>query len=300
MTVPNQSLPYSQYTGTGDRTFFEYGYENYENSGVFVLVDGRTVNYVAQETGVVITPAPALDAVVILYRLTDITQLADFEAFESFTGLKTEDAVDKLIYLKQEAAVWRADMNIRSDPSLAFVTINNDKGDNAVIFLWNENVAGMFAGEVTQQMPNAGTFVDKPEDFAYFQWGSAAQEITYTTTLYPIEVVEGLDVGIALQEIAMREIPNDSLDISYSQIYSLMRDLLLATGPYDDALDISYSQIFSQMRDLLLETGPYDDALDMSYSHIFSLLVPKLVKADMPDEGLDIGIALLDVTMTPI
>ena len=170
MTIPILDLV-TQYTGTGTRTFFEYGFELYEDSTVYVLVDGVPVSFVEQETGIVISPAPSLGAVIFIFRETETTQKRDFQAFESFPAEKTEGAVDKLILLKQEALIWRAAMNLYSDPYVERLDIVNDKGDDATIYLWNEFFAGVFSGLVTTQMPNAGTVVEKPEDFAYFQYG---------------------------------------------------------------------------------------------------------------------------------
>ncbi|GAF90883.1 unnamed protein product, partial [marine sediment metagenome] len=169
MTVEAGTQAYIQYTGTGSRVFYEYGFVMLDDSVVYVLVDGQPTEVTLQENGVVFDPAPVLDAVILIYRITDITQLADFQSFEAFHGVKTEDALDKLILLKQEAAVFRAQMNLLANHKLDRVTIENDKGTDADIFYWNELEAGVFGGEVTQQMPNAGEVVAKPEDFAYFQ-----------------------------------------------------------------------------------------------------------------------------------
>jgi Concanavalin A-like lectin/glucanases superfamily len=171
MTVAIYNL-LTQYTGTGSRTFFEYGFALVEGQTVFVLVDGIPVAFTRQETGVVLDPAPSLNATILIYRETDVTQLEDFQSFESFDAAKTEWTQDKLIYLKQEALEYRARMNLYSDPSVDRVVLMNDKGTDATIFLWNLERAGMFAGRLGS-MPNVGAQVDKPWNFAYFQCGGA-------------------------------------------------------------------------------------------------------------------------------
>lgn len=171
MTVLETDLSYSQYTGTGARTFFEYDFD-WDGEPVLVLVDNVPVEFEQQTTGVMLAEAPILDAEVLIYRVTDITQLRDFQAFEAFKGEKTEAACDKLIRLKREAALWRARMNLAADQQLTQSDITNDKGSDADVLLWNEKMSGVFAGEVSNEIPDVGTFVAKPEDFAYFQHGN--------------------------------------------------------------------------------------------------------------------------------
>jgi hypothetical protein len=191
---------YTQYTGTGARTFFEFGFPILDGSAVYVLVDNLPAAFTMQTTGVVIEPAPVLNAVVEIFRWTNVDQLSNFEAFESFDAEKTEDAVDKLIMLKQEG--WhRGAMNLLSDPQLDMVILVNDKGENAHILIWNEhtaegsvvNDAGVFAGEVTQDMPCPGAVVAKPDHFVYFQYGDVGQEVFLTSRPYPLEFIDGFE-----------------------------------------------------------------------------------------------------------
>lgn len=157
----------TQYTGTGARIYFEYGFELFPEQTVLVLVNGVPVAFVRQDLGVVIEPAPPLNATILIYRQTDVTQLEDYQPFESFDAAKTEWSCDKLIMLKQEALIYRAQLNLYSDPLVDRVILVNDKGTDAVIYLWDQDEAGMFAGKVGE-LPNVGSFVAKPENFAYF------------------------------------------------------------------------------------------------------------------------------------
>ena len=122
MTVLGTEQPYEQYTGTGDRVFYEYGF-TWNGQEVFVLVNGVPVTFTQQSTGVLLDEAPAIGESIIIYRLTGIDQLADFQPFEAFPGNKTEDALDKLILLKQEAAIFRADLNLYADQPLSLIHI---------------------------------------------------------------------------------------------------------------------------------------------------------------------------------
>ena len=289
---------YTQYTGTGARTFFEFGFPVLEGSQVYVLVDGLPVVFIMQETGVVLDPAPALNAVIEIFRWTNVDQLADFTAFESFDADKTEDAVDKLIMLKQEG--WfRGAMNLFADPKLDMVILVNDKGEDAKILIWNEhtdgtviNDAGVFAGEVTQNMPCPGAVVAKPDHFVFFQYGGVELQIL-TTTLYPIEQTEGLEFGINLKDGWLLNWPNDDLDTTFSVVDGNMQEILLNYGPDNDDLDTTFSVVDGNLQIVLLNYGPDNDDLDTTFSVIDGNLNPKLVVVDTPDEGLEFGLSLI-------
>jgi hypothetical protein len=291
---------YTQYTGTGVRTFFEFGFPILPGSQVYVLVDGLPVLINQQTTGIVFDNAPILDATIEIFRLTDVTQLSDFEPFESFDAAKTEDAVDKLIMLKQEG--WfRAAMNLFADPRLDRVILVNDKGDDAHILIWNEhtqesliiNDAGVFAGLVTTNMPCPGAVVEKPDHFAYFQYGLALPPLVLTTTLYPIELTDGLDFSVALQGGLLVTWPLDDLDVSFSVVGGNMQLGLLDYGPDNDDLDVLFSVVGGNMQVILLTYGPDNDDLDVTFSVVDGNMEPKLVTIDTPDEGLEFGLSLI-------
>jgi len=272
---------FTQYTGTGSKTFFEFGFPVLEGGTVVVFVDGLPVAFTLQATGVVIEPAPALNAFIEIFRITNVDQLSNWEEFESFDAAKTEDAVDKQIRLKQEG--FRAGMNLFADPKLDRVILVNDKGDDAHILIWNElagelgviNDAGVFAGLVTTMMPCPGAVVEKPDHFAYFQYGAAQEQQILTTTLYPIEVVEGMDLSISLVDGQMNVIPEEEVEFGFAALDGNITPILISTGPHDEAVEFAFA------------------ALDGN-------ITSKLVSALMPEEGMDISIALVAGSMTPV
>jgi hypothetical protein len=303
MTVLANTEPYSQYTGTGARVFFEYGFELILGTPVFVTVNDIPVEFTQQLTGVVIEPAPALDTRIVIARLTDITQLRDFQAFEAFHADKTEDACDKLILLKQEAALYRAFCNLYASQPVEKVEIVNDKGDNAQIYLWVEDHSGAFSGEVTDKMPNAGAFVEKPLDFAYFQYGF--EEIlsqSVTTTLYPVEASESMYSSADLIGGAIYPVLLDGMDFTASLTGGVLFEALLSAGPYDDGMDFTASLNSGLLETLLLDTGPYDDGMDFTSSLTSGLLETLLVTVYSPDELLYSSCELIPAacSMTPI
>lgn len=292
----------TQYTGTGTRKLFEYGFEVFEDTHVFVTVNGYPVDVVEQDNGVVIDPAPALGAIILIYRETDVTQLADFQPFESFPAEKTEDAVDKLIYLKQEAFIWRAQLNLFADPYVDRVVLVNDKGTDADLFLWNIDKAGMFSGEVTTQMPLPGTFVEKPWDFAYFQYGEGitTYDLILTSTLYPIEADEHLEVTPGIEAVYKRPVPEDEIDIGWSVAGAGMLDTLLQMPNKVDEVDVNWSVTSANMIPVLLTMPDKEDEVDVNWSVTDADMKFALVAANADDHAITMTPAVESITMTSV
>jgi hypothetical protein len=274
---------------------------------VYVLVDGLPVLINQQTTGIVFDNAPILNATIEIFRLTDVTQLSNFEAFESFDAAKTEDAVDKLIMLKQEG--WfRAAMNLIAVPELSKVVLVNDKGNDAHILIWNEhtqesiiiNDAGVFAGLVTTNMPCPGAVVEKPDHFAYFQYGLAGATQVLTTTLYPAESLDAMELSISLITGYMLPIPEEAIDFSFAALDGNILPILLSTGPHDEEIDFTFAALDGNIETALLSSGPHDEEIDFAFAALDGNIESKLVEALMPDEAMDISIALISGSMDPV
>lgn len=245
MTVTTEETSYSQYTGNGTQTYFEYGFTLREGDVIEVYVNGKAIpeassqkaeGYTKQANGVIIIPAPVLKSIILIIRNTPITQERNFEAFDAFHASWTEDAMDKLILLKQEAARFGSQINLTGLQFLWNIVIDNDKGTGAPVSIWDENIAGVFAGLVTEQMPPAGSFVSKPPNFVYFQYGDTpVLTETLTTTLYPIEVEEKLAITCDLNDGYLQPIQSDEMEGGPSFIGgTLVATLLDVTLDPDD------------------------------------------------------------------
>ena len=306
MTVLNDNPPFIQYIGDGVTTFFLYTFEVKDYSTIIVTVDDVPTSFVRSDTGVTITPAPAIGAVVDIKRSTSLDQLTDWTAQEAFPGQKTEDAQDKLIMLKQEMGFNLALMNLQSQPFLDNVTLVNDVGTNAVIPIWNV-LAGVFSGEVNTVIPDAGDVVAKPENFVYMQYGGGEELQILTTTIYPLEASEALQLSIALSdESYLQPIPEDAVDMDPAFFGATMFDVLISTGPFDDAVDLNVNIDDSfqgaTMTQVLISTGPFDDAVDLDHAFFGAIMEDKLVKVYAPDEALQLSIALdaAACSLTPV
>ena len=298
---------YTQYTGTGARSFFEFGFPVLEGGTVAVFVDGLPIVFTLQATGVVIEPAPVLNAVIELFRLTSVDQLADFEAFESFDAKKTEDAVDKLIMLKQEG-FFRAAMNLFADPKLDRVILVNDKGEDAHILIWNEhtieglvvNDAGVFAGEVTQNMPCPGAVVAKPDHFCYFQYGLAGVTQVLTTTLYPAESLGEMDMAISLVSGRMDLIPIEEYEFTIETLNGNITPILLTAPTEEEEYEFTLVALNGSITQILLTAPTEEEEYEFTLIALGGNVESKLVEAELPDEAMDIGISLISGSMTPV
>jgi len=126
--------------------------------------------------------------------------------------------------------------------------------------------------------------------------------VIVTSTPYPIDIADFVQLSASLVFGAMRAIPNDEADVSFQLVQAPMVQILMTTGPYDDAADVSFRLIQAPMVQILLSTGPYDDAADVSFELLQAPLVTKLVSGDTPDDAMDISISLVsaECSMTPV
>jgi hypothetical protein len=292
MTVLSTDPPYSQYTGTGERVFFEYGFE-WTGSTVYVEVDGVPVTFTQQSTGVVLDVAPPLGSSINIYRNTDITQERDFTAFDGFVSSWTEDALDKLILLKQEAGYFRAQTNLAAIPYLEKVEIDNSKGTNPDIYIWNTDMSGVFAGEVTDNPPLIGSYVEKPDDFVYLFYGPPFQVQEFTTTLYPAEATDAISFSADLGSANLRNIPSDEAATTDFSIVSVFRNtILLSTNEGPDEAEHSFDLVSVDRQTILLSTNEGPDEAEHSWSLISVVREDLLVTAYSPDHGLIMSVDL--------
>jgi len=119
----------------------------------------------------------------------------------------------------------------------------------------------------------------------------------YTTTLYPVEVVDSLGVSVVFESGAMAILPASEVATglglengSYTQLRWFYTD-----GPYDSDVATSISLhdgSYTQLR-WFYEDGPYDSEVGTSIALISGSLINKMVHADTPDEELQLSAVIL-------
>jgi hypothetical protein len=194
-------------------------------------------------------------------------------------------------------------------PFLSEVELVNDKGDNAHILIWNEHIlgaivndAGVFAGEVTMNMPEAGSVVEKPDDFAYFQYGAAGpiEQQILTTTHYPIENTDGMDLSIALVDGNLTLIPEEDYEFSLLALSGNITQILLTAPTPDEEYEFSLLALDGNITQILLTAPMAEEEYEFSLLALNGSITKKLVTALMPEEGMDLSIALISGSMTPV
>jgi len=130
---------------------------------------------------------------------------------------------------------------------------------------------------------------------AIYMW-PVDDQILLTTTLYPVDAVEKLEISCAPLSGWLAPIPSESLETAHSVIdmsYVQAR-WYLEDGPYEDELETAHTVLdmtYVQTR-WYLEDGPYDDELESAHTVLDMTYVRKKVEADSPDEGLQLAITI--------
>lgn len=134
---------------------------------------------------------------------------------------------------------------------------------------------------------------------AIYMW--IDQEVIVTTTLYPIEVIDGIDLSISMVSGNMAPVPNESLDVGAPALVSVYMEVVLNELPIEDeALDITVAVPVVYMEMVLYALPVEDEALDVLVPAVIDVTLESLlVTGLMPDEGIDFAISLVSGSMTP-
>lgn len=137
---------------------------------------------------------------------------------------------------------------------------------------------------------------------AIYQWFSPGEEQTFTTTLYPLESVEGVQVSASINTTTMSLIPFDNLEVAASFLSAEYNMLLIEDGPYLDELSISPSLLTVDYNEILIEDGPYPDTLEVAAAFLSAEYTRLLIEIYAPDEAIQITAAINegDCAMTPV
>lgn len=117
-----------------------------------------------------------------------------------------------------------------------------------------------------------------------------------TTTLYPVDVDDSMELSITINIGSMTLIPLDNLETSHEVMDGLyvQERWFYSDGPYEDSLETSQIVMdgtYVQER-WFYSDGPYDDSIDTSHEVMNGSYVNKRVEADTPDEELQLAISI--------
>jgi len=138
---------------------------------------------------------------------------------------------------------------------------------------------------------------------AIYQWFDGVIEVQiWTTTPYPIEVIEGIEITCDLVSGYLTPIPGDLIDLGGTFLGGAIVQILLSYGPDDDSIDLGGTFLGGSIVQILLSYGPDDDLIDIAGTFLGGVLEEKLVTALAPDEGIEVTCDLIpgSCSMTPV
>lgn len=130
---------------------------------------------------------------------------------------------------------------------------------------------------------------------AIYQWFVSYEQV-FTTTLYPIEVVDSLEISAELTGGFVQDILQDHLDSVQDINDAEMTQILISESVADTMY--SLQDIFdAEMQTILLDTS-VDDSLDSIQSFSDAEMEAILIRALTPDDELQISCELTGGSLT--
>lgn len=126
------------------------------------------------------------------------------------------------------------------------------------------------------------------------------EEVIVTTTPYPIEIVEGINIGATMLSIRMDPIPVDAYQTTFLALSGEVKDVLLTAPIEDDAYLTTFTALSGDVKDILIIAPTEDDAYSTTFTALTGTVRDAIVETWMPDEGLHFGCTLLSISMTPV
>lgn len=134
---------------------------------------------------------------------------------------------------------------------------------------------------------------------AIYQW-FIGKEVVLTTTLYPLEAGDAIDLTITLDGVYMSDVPDDYGALSFDFDGGFLEAVLFDWGPVDDYCALSFEFDGGLLEQILTDWGPPDDYGEFSVDFDGGLLEKLLVEIYAPDEGLDFSMDLFSISMTDV
>jgi hypothetical protein len=132
-------------------------------------------------------------------------------------------------------------------------------------------------------------------------WRTQASSVVVTSVLYPLEIIEELQVnGLGFQSIAgaLREWPKDLLDVSFAVLGGTLASPLVTINTAPESLDVALALTSATLVTPIIYITLIPEALDVTFNfRPGSALDVILVQHTQPAESLDITFNLLSGTL---
>ena len=136
---------------------------------------------------------------------------------------------------------------------------------------------------------------------AIYQWYIDRAQVL-TTTLYPVEVIDGMDLSCQVSYTHLASIPVDSFDMSSSVDSMILHTVLKLYGPINESFDTTSLIDSMILKEVLKVHTATPEEFDLSSSVDSVSMSEALVTIDTPDEALEFSCALetANCSLTPI
>ena len=122
---------------------------------------------------------------------------------------------------------------------------------------------------------------------AIYQWWQDGVSYTLlTTTLYPIEIVEGMAIGIALTYGGMWPLPVDEMEGVFSFLSGTLDEILIEAPIEQDEMEGIFSFLSGTLIQILIEAPIEQDEMEGIFSFLQGTLDQILVETYIEDSGL--------------
>ena len=136
---------------------------------------------------------------------------------------------------------------------------------------------------------------------AIYQWYENGILYTIlTTTIYPGELTDGMNLGVSLVSGRMEPPLDDQMDVGIESLGGSITLVLLISPTLDDAMDVGIQSLDGSITLILLISPILDDAMDVGIQSLDGNIISKLVEAVIEENGMDIGVSLVFGSMTPV
>lgn len=126
---------------------------------------------------------------------------------------------------------------------------------------------------------------------AIYQWFIADAQV-FTTTLYPIEATEAMELSIDFDVAYLEEVPADQLTHGVTMLEVTIREALLYAPEQIDEITHGVTLLEVSIRPGLLEAPEQVDYLTHGVTMLEVTIEMVLITVYTPDEAMDIAIAL--------
>lgn len=137
---------------------------------------------------------------------------------------------------------------------------------------------------------------------AIYQW-IIGDEVVYTTTLYPIEAEDSLQLTVTVQDGGyLSNFPVDNVSFSWSPEQFELVTLLLSSNTDTDYVQFEWEPREFELVELLLSANTDVDYVQFEWAPIDFEIIDMLVICDTPDESLQFTVTVNagNSSLTPV